>query len=70
MKRCRILPTRIMSADIVSDACMTLPLLGAAVTEDAIVASPELAPRIREGLKCLVRALGARLEHGPSFPLD
>ena len=61
---------RTMSADIVSDACMTLPLLGACITEDAIVASPELAPRIREGLRCLARALGARSEAGPSFPLD
>ena len=59
-----------MSADIVSDACMTLPLLGAAVTEDAIVASRELAPRIREGLKSLARELGTRREPGPSFPLD
>jgi len=59
-----------MSADILSDACMTLPLLGASVTEDAILSSPELAPRIREGLRCLARDLGARREPGPSFPLD
>ena len=59
-----------MSADIVADACMTLPLLGATVTEEAIVASAELASRIREGLRCLARELGARRETGPSFPLD
>ena len=59
-----------MSADILSDACMTLPLLGATVTEDAIISSPELAARIREGLRCLARELGVRREAGPSFPLD
>src|SRR5262252_2341134 len=59
-----------MSAEILSDACMTLPLLGATVTEDAIFSSPELAARIGEGLRCLARELGARREAGPSFPLD
>jgi hypothetical protein len=59
-----------MSARILSDACMTLPLLGAQVTEDAIVSSPELAPRIREALRSLARELGGRGEPGPSFPLD
>jgi len=59
-----------MSAEILSDACMTLPLLGATITEDAIISSPELAARIGEGLRCLARELGARREAGPSFPLD
>jgi chromate reductase, NAD(P)H dehydrogenase (quinone) len=59
-----------MSADILPDACMTLPLLGGSVTEEAIVSSPEIAPRIREGLKSLARELGARSGGAPNFPLD
>jgi NAD(P)H-dependent FMN reductase len=58
-----------MSADILSDACMTLPLLGGSITEDAIVSSAELAARIREALRCLARDLGARGGPGPAFPL-
>jgi NAD(P)H-dependent FMN reductase len=59
-----------MSADILSDACMTLPLLGSCVTEDAMVSSAELAARIREGLRALAQELGARSGHSPNFPLD
>jgi NAD(P)H-dependent FMN reductase len=59
-----------MSADILSDACMTLPLLGGSITEDAMVSSAELATRIREGLRALAQELGARGGHSPSFPLD
>jgi len=58
-----------MSADILSDACMTLPLLGGRVTEEAIVSDAELAARIREGLRSLARELGARSRPNPSFPL-
>jgi NAD(P)H-dependent FMN reductase len=58
-----------MSADILSDACMTLPLLGGSITEEAIVSSAELASRIREALRCLARDLGARGGPGPAFPL-
>jgi len=58
-----------MSADILSDACMTLPLLGGSVTEEAIASSPEIAPRIREGLRVLAQELGARGRANPSFPL-
>lgn len=59
-----------MSADILSDACMTLPLLGGSVTEEAMVSDAELAQRIREGLRALARELGARSGNAPSFPLD
>src|SRR5262249_54828971 len=59
-----------MSADILSDACMSLPLLGACVTEDSMLASAGVAPRIREGLVSLARELGARSGPSPSFPLD
>jgi len=59
-----------MSADILSDACMTLPLLGASITEEAILSSPEIAARIRGALTALVAELGARSGPSPSFPLD
>ena len=59
-----------MSADILSDACMTLPLLGGSVTEEAMVSDAELAQRIREGLRALARELSARSAPSPNFPLD
>jgi NAD(P)H-dependent FMN reductase len=59
-----------MSADILSDACMTLPLLGGSTTEEAMVSDAELAPRIREALRSLARELGARSGTAPAFPLD
>jgi chromate reductase len=59
-----------MSADILSDACMTLPLLGGNTTEEAIVSSTELAPRIRESLRTLALELGTRSGTAPSFPLE
>jgi NAD(P)H-dependent FMN reductase len=39
-----------MSARIVDEACITLPLFGTATGEDEIVASPELAGPLREAL--------------------
>jgi len=57
-------------ARILSEASVTLPLLGGCVTEDAMVASPEVAPRIRSAMASLVRALDAGGGPGPTFPLD
>jgi chromate reductase len=65
---CEILKT--MSARIVPEACLSLPLLGGPVTEDAIVSSAEIAPRIRGALASLARALDQDADPGPSFPLD
>ena len=59
-----------MSARILSEASVTLPLLGGCVTEDAMVASPEVAPRIRGAMASLVRALDAGGGPGPTFPLE
>jgi NAD(P)H-dependent FMN reductase len=39
-----------MSARIIDEACITLPLLGAANGEDDIVASPELATPLRKAM--------------------
>src|SRR5215470_19853575 len=46
-----------MSANILSEASITLPLLGACTTEDAMMSSLEIAPRIRGILLSLARAL-------------
>ena len=59
-----------MSARILSEASVTLPLLGGCVTEEEILASPDVAPRIREAMASLARALDAGSGPGPSFPLD
>jgi hypothetical protein len=39
-----------MSARIIDEACVTLPLLGTAHSEDDIVASPQLAEPLREAM--------------------
>jgi microcystin degradation protein MlrC len=59
-----------MSAQILPEASITLPLLGACTTEEAMVASPEVAPRIRAAMASLARTLNTDIEQGPSFPLD
>lgn len=59
-----------MSARILSEASVTLPLLGGCVTEEAMLVSPEVAPRIRDAMASLARALDAGSTPGPSFPLD
>jgi len=46
---------RTMSASVVADACLTLPLLGACSTECGILASPELVAEIRQALAALLR---------------
>jgi hypothetical protein len=47
-----------------------LPLLGACVTEDEMVNSPTIAPRITRALAALADALASGRESGPSFPVD
>jgi chromate reductase, NAD(P)H dehydrogenase (quinone) len=59
-----------MSADIRTEASIILPLLGACVTEDAMVSSPEVASRIRGALEALARSLDSREASAPNFPLD
>ncbi|HYC13897.1 MAG TPA: NADPH-dependent FMN reductase [Stellaceae bacterium] len=59
-----------MSADILPEASMALPLLGGCVTEEAMVSSPEIARTIRDALASLARALRPGPEPGPSFPID
>jgi chromate reductase len=59
-----------MSATLVPNASITLPLLGACVTEDEMVNSPTIAPRITRALAALADALASGKESGPSFPVD
>jgi NAD(P)H-dependent FMN reductase len=59
-----------MSAHILPEASITLPLLGACITEDAMLASPEVAQKIRRALESLARTLDTTVARGPSFPLD
>lgn len=59
-----------MSARILPEASVTLPLLGACITEDAMISSAEIAPKIRRALESLARTLDATVARGPSFPLD
>lgn len=61
---------RTMSAHILPEASITLPLLGTCITEDAMLSSPEVAQKIRRALESLARALDTTVARGPSFPLD
>ena len=47
-----------MSAQIVHDACITLPLLGSHSTEDALVADQSIVEKIRGALHALQIAIG------------
>jgi chromate reductase len=58
-----------MSAKVVLEASVTLPLMGACVTEDAMISSSEVGTKIRAALTSLGRALATQSEPGPSFPL-
>jgi chromate reductase, NAD(P)H dehydrogenase (quinone) len=59
-----------MSARIVPEACMSLPLLGGPVAEDAMLRSPDVASNIARALASLARALRHDAGPGPNFPLD
>jgi NAD(P)H-dependent FMN reductase len=48
-----------MSARLVKDASITLPLLGTSNNAESIAASPELAGALREALECFVRDINA-----------
>jgi chromate reductase, NAD(P)H dehydrogenase (quinone) len=51
-----------MSARIVDEACVTLPLLGSASGEDDIVGSEELSGLLREAMTRLAAAIGSLQE--------
>jgi chromate reductase, NAD(P)H dehydrogenase (quinone) len=60
---------RTMSARLVPEASVTLPLLGGAVTEEAMLAVPDIRWRIVAMLDALASALADSGRSGPSFPL-
>jgi len=60
---------RTMSATLVQEACISVPLLGGCTTEDQMVGTREIALQVRAALIALngFLCLGAR--PGPNFPL-
>ena len=62
---------RTMSASLVTDACVTISLLGDCVTEEEMVNTPAVASHIRRTLAALALALALSDAQptGPSFPL-
>jgi NAD(P)H-dependent FMN reductase len=61
---------RTMSAVIVEEASVSIPLLGAGLTEDAMVEDPVVSRAVRSALQGLHRAVVLRdSEQGPTFPL-
>jgi chromate reductase len=45
-----------MSAHVVPEACVTVPILGSGLDEDAIVRHPEIGPQVAGALRALWRA--------------
>lgn len=58
-----------MSANIVTAASPTIPLLGACITEDAMVSSPEVSRAILDALDAVALHLAGHGTSGPLFPL-
>jgi len=57
-----------MSTNIIAEASVTLPLLGACTTEEAMLASSEVSQRIRDALTALANYLTNPSVSGPNFP--
>lgn len=58
-----------MSASLVPGACLSLPLLGACTTEEAMLAAPPVRQAISELLNALAAHFAGQRAAGPSFPL-
>jgi chromate reductase, NAD(P)H dehydrogenase (quinone) len=61
---------RTMSANILSQASVTLPLLGSCVTEEAMLASGEVSESIGRSLAALTSALLDEGHPGAAFPVN
>lgn len=61
---------RTMSANILSEASVTVPLLGSCVTEEAMLASREVSERIGRSLAALTSALMQAGHPGATFPVN
>lgn len=55
---------RTMSADLVLDACVRIPVIGAGVDTDAIAASPRFAPLIEAALNAVLLHIGRQRKNG------
>jgi len=60
---------RTMSATLIADASITLPLLGGCVTEDAMLESAETSARIRHIVVATHQFLQHGASAGPRFPV-
>jgi chromate reductase len=58
-----------MSATLVDEATIALPLLGGCVTEEGMVATPAVAAQIQRALASLATFLRSGAAAGPSFPV-
>jgi NAD(P)H-dependent FMN reductase len=58
-----------MSAHIVREACVAIPLLGAGLDEEGMVGNAAVAASIRGAILSLQAALAPGAAAGPSFPL-
>ena len=58
-----------MSATLLYEPSVSLPLLGSCIAEDEILKSPAVSSQIRYALDALARCLKESNESGPSFPV-
>ena len=61
---------RTMSATLVQEASISVPLLGGCITEAQMVTEPAISAQIRGALAALETFLNAGARPGPSFPID
>ncbi len=60
---------RTMSTDVITQASVGIPLLGAHVTEHAMVATPQVRQSIEAALRALAAYLEGRASPGAHFPM-
>lgn len=58
-----------MSATLVQEASVSVPLLGGCTTEDQMIGTPAITAQIREALVALNAFVSRGSEQGPSFPV-
>lgn len=59
-----------MSATLVPEASISVPLLGGCITEAQMVSDPAISSQIRSALAALETFLHSGARSGPSFPID
>lgn len=58
-----------MSTVLIDEASISIPLLGSCITEEAMLAAPEVCRAVATSLAAIAAHLGGRGTPGPSFPL-